>query len=40
MMEGEQQKTVLDFCRERGIWIVADEVYGRLVYDGLLHRHS
>ena len=33
MMEGEQQRAILDFCRERGIWIVADEVYGRLVYD-------
>ncbi len=23
---------VLDFCQQRGIWIIADEVYGRLVY--------
>ncbi|MFN0262453.1 pyridoxal phosphate-dependent aminotransferase [Tepidamorphus sp. 3E244] len=24
---------LLAFCRERGLWIVADEVYGRFVYD-------
>ncbi len=23
-----------DFCRERGLWIVADEVYNHFVYDG------
>lgn len=33
MMERDQQQAILDFCRRRGIWIVADEVYGRLVYD-------
>ena len=33
MMEREQQQAILDFCRRRGIWILADEVYGRLVYD-------
>ena len=33
MMESDQQKAILDFCRARGIWIVADEVYGRLVYE-------
>ena len=33
MMEQDQQQAVLDFCRERGSWIVADEVYGRLTYD-------
>jgi aspartate/methionine/tyrosine aminotransferase len=33
MMEPEQQHAVLDFCRERGIWIIADEVYHRIVYD-------
>ena len=33
MMERDQQQALLEFCRERSIWIVADEVYGRLVYD-------
>src|SRR5690606_29875757 len=33
MMAGEEQKEVLAFARERGIWIVSDEVYARLVYD-------
>ncbi len=33
MMEQDQQQAILDFCRARGIWILADEVYGRLVYD-------
>jgi aspartate/methionine/tyrosine aminotransferase len=33
MMTAEQQKEVLAFARRRGIWIVSDEVYARLVYD-------
>lgn len=33
MIERGQQQQILDFARERGIWIVADEVYTRLVYD-------
>ena len=33
MMPSAQQKDVLDFCRKRGIWIVSDEVYARIVYD-------
>ncbi|HEY6335525.1 MAG TPA: pyridoxal phosphate-dependent aminotransferase [Alphaproteobacteria bacterium] len=33
MMTREEQKAVLDFCRERNIWILADEVYHRLVYN-------
>ena len=28
------QQAILDHCRRRGIWIVADDVYERLVYDG------
>lgn len=31
--EGEM-RAVLDFARERGIWIIADEVYNRLIFDG------
>jgi aspartate/methionine/tyrosine aminotransferase len=34
MMSREEIKAVLDFARERDLWIVADEVYGRIVYDG------
>ena len=33
MMEREQQREVLDFARRRGLWVIADEVYNRLVYD-------
>jgi aspartate/methionine/tyrosine aminotransferase len=29
----EQQQTVLAHCRKHGIWILADDVYERLVYD-------
>ncbi len=30
--EAEQQE-ILDFCRRRGIWLIADEVYHRFVFD-------
>jgi len=33
MMGGDQQRAILDFARQRGIWVMADEVYARLVYD-------
>lgn len=33
MLEREEQQAILDFSRARGIWIMADEVYARLVYD-------
>jgi len=33
VMPREQQQAVLDFCRERRIWVIADEVYARLIYD-------
>jgi aspartate/methionine/tyrosine aminotransferase len=33
MMSSEQQKEMLAFARSRGIWIVSDEVYARIVYD-------
>jgi aspartate/methionine/tyrosine aminotransferase len=35
-----EQKTILDFCRPRGIAILADEVYGTLIYDGAAHAPS
>lgn len=31
-MDAEQQRAVLDFARKRGLWIMADEVYARLIY--------
>lgn len=34
IMPREQIKAVQEFARDRGIWIIADEVYGRIVYDG------
>ena len=34
MLTAAEQKTILDECRKRGIAIIADEVYGTLVYDG------
>ena len=37
MMSAEQQEEVLAFARRRGIWIVSDEVYARIVYD---RRHA
>ena len=33
MLEDEEQQQILDFCRERDIWLIADEVYNRIVYD-------
>ncbi len=32
VMSSEQQKALLEFTRQRGIWIMADEVYARLIY--------
>ncbi|MCB1558086.1 MAG: pyridoxal phosphate-dependent aminotransferase [Alphaproteobacteria bacterium] len=32
-MSGHDIKRVSEFARERGIWIIADEVYGRCVHD-------
>lgn len=33
MMEAAEQAAVLAECRRRGIWLMADEVYARIVYD-------
>lgn len=33
MLEDHEQQAILDFCRERDIWLIADEVYNRIVYD-------
>jgi aspartate/methionine/tyrosine aminotransferase len=29
-----EQRRLLDFCRERGVWLLADEVYERIYYAG------
>lgn len=34
VMAREDQQAVLDHCRRLGVWIIADEVYERLCYDG------
>lgn len=34
VMPAEQQAALLALARDRGFWVVADEVYGRMVYDG------
>jgi aspartate/methionine/tyrosine aminotransferase len=31
-MSSEEQAALLDFARKRGVWIMADEVYARLIY--------
>jgi len=33
MMRTEEAEALLDFARKRGIWLLADEVYSRIVYD-------
>jgi aspartate/methionine/tyrosine aminotransferase len=33
MMSREEQQAVLDFARARGLWIISDEVYGRMTYE-------
>jgi aspartate/methionine/tyrosine aminotransferase len=32
----EEMKALLDFSRRTGIWIISDEVYGRLYFDGIV----
>ncbi len=33
VMRRDEMQKVLDFCRARGIWLLSDEVYARVVYD-------
>lgn len=33
MMELDDMRRVMDVARERGLWVISDEVYARLVYD-------
>jgi aspartate aminotransferase len=32
VMSSDEQRMLLDFARKRGVWIMADEVYARLIY--------
>ena len=32
-MSSEDMARIADFVRDRGIWLIADEVYGRILYD-------
>ncbi len=36
----EELAAILDLARQHGLWIVADEIYGRFVYDGARHAPS
>jgi aspartate aminotransferase len=36
-MSSDEQRAILDFARKKGIWVMADEVYARIVYD---HPHA
>jgi aspartate/methionine/tyrosine aminotransferase len=40
VIDADTQRTLLRHCRERGIWILADDVYERLVYSGGLGAHN
>jgi aspartate aminotransferase len=33
VMSADEQAAVIEFCRRKRIWFIADEVYGRLIYD-------
>ena len=33
MLEDDEQRQIVEFCRERDIWLIADEVYNRIVFD-------
>jgi aspartate/methionine/tyrosine aminotransferase len=34
VVDPDEQRRLLDFCRSRGIWLLADEVYERIYYGG------
>lgn len=36
----EEIKSIMDFARDREIWIIADEVYNRILYNGQKHAPS
>jgi aspartate/methionine/tyrosine aminotransferase len=33
MLSDDEQQYILDFCRANDLWLIADEVYNRIVYD-------
>jgi aspartate/methionine/tyrosine aminotransferase len=33
VIDPDEQRAILEFCRRRGIWLIADEVYHRFIYD-------
>lgn len=33
-LDGDSQRIILEHCRKHGIWLLSDEVYERLVFDG------
>ncbi len=33
VIDPAEQRAILDFCRRRGLWLIADEVYHRFIYD-------
>ena len=33
MMDTKEQQEILEICRKNNVWIIADEVYERVVYD-------
>jgi aspartate/methionine/tyrosine aminotransferase len=33
VMEPDEQRAVMDLCRARGVWMIADEVYARFIYN-------
>ena len=33
LISRQEMREIMDFARERGIWVISDEVYSRLVYD-------
>jgi aspartate/methionine/tyrosine aminotransferase len=34
LLSGEQLKEIAELCAERGIWLLSDEIYSRLIFDG------
>jgi aspartate/methionine/tyrosine aminotransferase len=34
MASADEMRAILDLCRAAGVWLIADEVYNRLVYEG------
>jgi aspartate aminotransferase len=40
MLTADEQRAILEFARKRGIAIIADEVYGTIIYEGAAHAPS